>query len=74
MPVMGGRELASQLNARRPDLKIIFTSGYTTDIRVGQTGAGAGTAFLQKPFTPTVLGRIVREMLDAAARVMRSCR
>jgi PAS domain S-box-containing protein len=66
MPVMGGRELASQLTARRPDLKIIFTSGYTTDVGVGQVGSHAATSFLQKPFTPGVLGRTVREMLDSA--------
>jgi PAS domain S-box-containing protein len=65
MPVMGGHELASQLTSRRPDLKIIFTSGYSTDVGVSQLGSTAGTAFLQKPFTPGVLGRTVREMLDS---------
>jgi PAS domain S-box-containing protein len=61
MPVMGGRELASRLTALRPDLKIIFTSGYTTEAITSQSGA---SAFLQKPFSPTLLGQTVRDVLD----------
>jgi PAS domain S-box-containing protein len=64
MPVMGGRELAKQLLARRRDLKIIFTSGYTTDSILSQTGLGGAAAFLQKPFTPALLGQTVRDVLD----------
>ena len=65
MPVMGGRELANQLTSRRPDLKVIFMSGYTTDPAVGQVEPGSAASFLQKPFTPSILGRVVREMLDS---------
>jgi CheY-like chemotaxis protein len=64
MPVMGGRELAKQLLARRRDLKIIFTSGYTNDAILSQTGLGGAAAFLQKPFTPALLGQTVRDVLD----------
>ncbi len=65
MPVMGGKELAGQLTKWRPDLKIIFTSGYV-DERVTQQNPGDwGAMFLQKPFTPLILGRAVRDVLDA---------
>ena len=64
MPVMGGRELAVRLAAIWPDLKIIFTSGYMDDAVVQQEALGPRSAFLQKPFTPDSLGRIVRDILD----------
>ena len=63
MPQMSGRELAETLVARQPDLRVLFMSGYTDDQVLAQhlaTGAG----FLQKPFTPDVLARKVREVLD----------
>ena len=64
MPVMGGRELAARLIAMWPDMKIIFTSGYIDDAIVRQEGLGPRSAFIQKPFTPATLGRIVRDILD----------
>ncbi|MBK8005107.1 MAG: PAS domain S-box protein [Gemmatimonadetes bacterium] len=58
MPRVGGRELADRLLARRPDLKILFVSGYTNESPVPEAPA-EGRAFLQKPFTPTeLLGRV----------------
>jgi PAS domain S-box-containing protein len=67
MPVMGGRELASRLRAIRPDIKIIFTSGYTDDEVVAQHVLETAAAFIQKPFVPAALGRTVREVLDRAS-------
>jgi PAS domain S-box-containing protein len=67
MPLMGGRELAARLRARRPDLKIIFTSGYANDTVVGQSVLELGAMFIQKPFSPAQLGRTVRAALDAKA-------
>jgi PAS domain S-box-containing protein len=64
MPVMGGRELAARLAGMWPDLKIIFTSGYIDDEIVRQEPLGPQSAFIQKPFTPDALGRIVRDILD----------
>ena len=64
MPVMGGRELAARLAAAWPDLKIIFTSGYLDDAIVRQESLDPRSAFIQKPFTPEALGRIVRDVLD----------
>ena len=66
MPRISGRELVRRLSALRPGLKTLFISGYT-DEAVLQSGALApGTPFLQKPFTPAVLARKVREVLDSA--------
>jgi PAS domain S-box-containing protein len=65
MPGLSGRELAEQLVAERPDVRVIFTSGYTDDETVRHGVREAETAFLQKPFTPEQLGRRIREVLDA---------
>jgi PAS domain S-box-containing protein len=64
MPGMNGPELAKQVAATRPEIKILYMSGYT-----GQTfsGAGAlekGSHFLQKPFTRGALAQKIRETLD----------
>jgi PAS domain S-box-containing protein len=64
MPVMGGRELAGRLRAARPDIKIIFMSGYTDDAIVSHHVRDSATAFIQKPFVPSALGRAVRQVLD----------
>jgi signal transduction histidine kinase/ActR/RegA family two-component response regulator len=63
MPGMSGRELAKQLSASDPDIKVLFLSGYTEDAIVHQGVLEAGTAFLQKPFTLQMLSRKVREVL-----------
>jgi CheY-like chemotaxis protein len=64
MPVMGGRELAARLVAMWPELRIVFTSGYIDDAIIRQEALGPGSAFIQKPFTPATLRRIVRDILD----------
>jgi signal transduction histidine kinase len=66
MPQMGGRELAERLKSLRPDIQILFISGYTesTVVRTGNLAKEEG--FLQKPFTPITLTRRVRELLDTA--------
>jgi PAS domain S-box-containing protein len=63
MPQMPGRKLAEQLASERPDLKVLFTSGYTDDAIAGHGGVNVGIPFLQKPFTPDGLLRKVREVL-----------
>jgi two-component system cell cycle sensor histidine kinase/response regulator CckA len=65
MPGMNGRALAEQLTLMRPDLKVIFTSGYNDDAALGRGTRWEGTLFLQKPFSPEALGRLVRQVLDA---------
>jgi len=64
MPEMSGRELMHRLAERRPDVKVLYVTGYS-DEAVAQHGVlDPGTAFLPKPFTPEVLTRKVREVLD----------
>jgi signal transduction histidine kinase len=66
MPGMGGRELAQHLSVIKPDLRTLFISGYMDDIGV-MAGQEEGTSsFLQKPFTPEVLARAVRSLLDVS--------
>jgi CheY-like chemotaxis protein len=65
MPRCGGRQLADQLVARRPALKVLFMSGYTDDVMVDHRVSASGRPFLQKPFTPFALAGKVREILDA---------
>jgi CheY-like chemotaxis protein len=64
MPKMTGREVAERLKPLRPDMRVLYVSGYTDDEIVRQGVLGADMAFLQKPFTPDALARKVREVLD----------
>jgi CheY-like chemotaxis protein len=66
MPGMAGRELAQHLSVIKPDLRTLFISGYMDDVGI-MAGQEEGTSsFLQKPFTPEVLARAVRNLLDAS--------
>ena len=65
MPQMGGRELAQRLATVRPDMKVLYMSGYTSNAIVHHGILDPGTLFIQKPFTPDSLARKVREVLDA---------
>jgi CheY-like chemotaxis protein len=66
MPLMGGKVMAEWLHMSHPELKILFTSGYTDDAIAHHGVLDAGLEFLAKPYSPSVLVRRVREMLDAA--------
>ncbi len=63
MPEMGGREVAERLAVRRPETKVLYMSGYTDSAVVHHGVLDASTAFLQKPFSATVLVRKLREIL-----------
>jgi len=64
MPLMGGKVMAEWLKTTYPELKILFTSGYTDDAIVEHGVLEPGVAFLPKPYSPAILARRVREMLD----------
>jgi signal transduction histidine kinase len=66
MPLMGGKVMADWLKTTYPDLKILFTSGYTDDAIAHHGVLEAGVEFLPKPYTPATLARKAREMLDAS--------
>ena len=65
MPGMSGREVGRRLAAQRPDMRVLYLSGYADDSIVRHGVLEPGLAFLQKPFTPEILTRRVRELLDS---------
>ena len=65
MPKVSGTELAGRLLKRRPDLKVLYISGYTDNAVINSGLLQAEVAFLQKPFTPANLINKVREVLES---------
>jgi len=65
MPHMSGTELAKRLAQARPDLKVLYMSGYTDDSIVRHGVLESEMAFLEKPFTPESLTRKIREVINA---------
>ena len=63
MPGMRGPELAERLIRLRPDLHVLYMSGYTNNAIAHHGLLDAGTEFLQKPFTPLRLTQKIREVL-----------
>ncbi len=66
MPGMNGREFANQVLALRPDLKIIFMSGYTDNAIVRESFSDLHLNYLQKPFTLDHLTDKVQQVLRGA--------
>jgi two-component system, cell cycle sensor histidine kinase and response regulator CckA len=71
MPHLGGSELARRLTGARPDIKVLFISGYSDDAVVRQGALTADVDFLQKPFTPHTLVEKVRKVLDRSTNGVR---
>jgi nitrogen-specific signal transduction histidine kinase len=68
MPRMNGRELAERLVQLRPELTVLYMSGYTNDLLLHRPGDCRDAGFLPKPFRCDTLARKVRACLDARAR------
>jgi two-component system cell cycle sensor histidine kinase/response regulator CckA len=64
MPKLGGPATAAKLLEMLPDLPIVLTSGYSADAADVPNAVGGKARYLQKPYSPTTLGRLVRETLD----------
>ncbi|RPH76829.1 MAG: response regulator, partial [Nitrospiraceae bacterium] len=65
MPQMSGPEVAEKILTARPDIKVLYMSGYPDHPVFDQHGVIHQTGFLQKPFSPPVLVQKVREVLDS---------
>jgi FixJ family two-component response regulator len=65
MPGMSGKAVTEQLSRTQSNLKILFMSGHSDETIAHHGVLDPGVAFLSKPFSPTVLTRKVREVLDA---------
>lgn len=61
---MTGRELADRLLARQPDLKVLYTSGYSSEVAGRDLSLHGGFNFLPKPYQPSELAKVVRACLD----------
>jgi FixJ family two-component response regulator len=64
MPKVSGRDLAVELCRHRPEMKVLYMSGYTDSAIVNSGILQREVAFLQKPFTPALLAERVREVLE----------
>jgi len=67
MPKMNGRQLAERILSLRPEVRMLFMSGYTDDMILHNGILELGASFIQKPVTPDSLTRKVRDVLDRPA-------
>jgi PAS domain S-box-containing protein len=65
MPRMSGTTLVERLGSLRPEMKVLYMSGYTDEAIVRHGIMDSGVAFLQKPITPDTLTRKVRAVIDS---------
>ena len=68
MAQMSGRELATALTHARPDMKVLYMSGYTDNAAIQIGELEPGMQFIQKPFRPDSLIRKIRDVLDHSRR------
>jgi two-component system cell cycle sensor histidine kinase/response regulator CckA len=67
LPKMSGPQVAERVRQMRPDVRIIYTSGYPGKASIPARLRHNGTTFFEKPFTPDTLVRKVRAVLDEEA-------
>jgi two-component system cell cycle sensor histidine kinase/response regulator CckA len=67
MPKMSGRELAKRVRQLHPEAKIVFMSGHSEDLIDEPYAVTERDAFIQKPFPPAALARLLRGLLDQKA-------
>ena len=65
MPGMSGRDLATHLRGMLPHLRVLFMSGYSSDVVAEQGLLSSDESLITKPFSPTALAARVRALLDA---------
>ena len=70
LPKLTGPEVYVRLQRERPDLPVIFATGYSPDLEPLQSVMKRGLPMLQKPYNPRDLGRKVRETLDQQRRLV----
>ena len=73
MPGMNGHQLAERLASRCPEMRVIYTSGYTDNVIVHHGVLQPGTAFIEKPYMREALLRKIREVLDREKLPLSSC-
>jgi len=66
MPKMNGVELAEKMVEQRPDLKVIFMSGYNKSAAVKNSPIGKNSPYLAKPFAPDHLRQTISDLLDTS--------
>ncbi|MCB0306235.1 MAG: response regulator, partial [Calditrichaeota bacterium] len=64
LPDTRGAELAARLLAERPDLKVLYMSGYAPGAIFNQGLLNPEDALIQKPFTPEMLAKRIRKLLS----------
>jgi CheY-like chemotaxis protein len=72
MPGMNGPELARKLRAMRPDVRVLYVSGYPDRAIAQKSVLDPATSFLNKPFTPDDLATKIRDLLDRPLESVRS--
>jgi signal transduction histidine kinase/DNA-binding response OmpR family regulator len=71
LPNMGGKEIASRVALVRPDIRVLFMSGYTGNVVDERDNLEPGVEFLQKPFTPDMLCAKIDSLLSATSAIQR---
>jgi PAS domain S-box-containing protein len=67
MPILGGRDAARRIREQRPDIRVLFMSGYSEQDVLNPGSLEDGMGFIAKPFTPQELENAVRAVLDGTA-------